>query len=106
MNHEPSGESTGTEERLSAALAPSLEALAAGGGPSRSGLLARYPALAGELEAFFANQDHAARWASPVCTLSSAARSDGGPADAAGMPTLPEGRLPAGTSAWDGGRIF
>jgi WD40 repeat protein len=62
--------STDREQRLNEVLAGYLEAVEVSGAPDRQQLLAQYPDLADELEAFFANHDHLARLSSPAETLS------------------------------------
>src|SRR5690349_12749570 len=54
------------EERFGDVLAAYLEAVDAGWAPTRSEFLARYPAFAAELEAFFANQDRTEHLAQPL----------------------------------------
>jgi hypothetical protein len=53
------------EDRLQRLLAEYLEAADAGQPPERAAFLARYPEFAGELTAFFANQDRVAKLAAP-----------------------------------------
>src|SRR5215475_12840229 len=87
------------DQRFDDVLAAFLEALDAGWAPSRAQLLTRYPELAPQLEAFFANGDRVERGAEPL-------RSAAGvvPVRAAD-PTLAEGE-PAAPQAWTGGRVF
>jgi WD40 repeat protein len=54
------------ESRLNEVIAAYLEDREAGRLPDRSALLARYPDLAGELAAFFANQEHLDRMTAPL----------------------------------------
>ena len=59
------GDHSERELRLHEVIAAYLEAIEAGDEPDRAELLAREPELAGELAAFFANQDHLGRLAVP-----------------------------------------
>jgi serine/threonine-protein kinase len=54
------------EERLHAVLHEYLQGVDAGQAPDRKELLARHPDLAGEPEAFFADQDRLDRVAGPM----------------------------------------
>src|SRR6266849_6544114 len=62
MNAEHSSD---RDQRLGEILAAYLEAVEAGQAPNQQELLARHPDLAGELEAFFANQAQLAAFVGP-----------------------------------------
>jgi serine/threonine-protein kinase len=66
MNNEPTTTPFSSEERLEEAIALYLEADDAGRAPDRREWLARYPDLAGPLEAFFAGQQRMERFAEPL----------------------------------------
>jgi hypothetical protein len=66
MNNEPTTTPFSSEERLEEAIALYLEADDAGRAPDRRDWLARYPDLAGPLEAFFAGQQRMERFAEPL----------------------------------------
>jgi WD40 repeat protein len=95
------------EQRFGDVLAAYLEAVDAGWAPTRSQLLARYPELAPELEAFFANTDRVDHCAEPL--RSTCGVVPPGPKEAsspgAAEPTLADGE-PVRATPWAGGRVF
>src|SRR5262245_57284947 len=77
-------EGSGAEERFGDVLAAYLEAADAGWAPPPAKLLARYPDLAPELQAFFANDDRVAR-------LTESLRPPSAASAPASAPTVSEG---------------
>jgi serine/threonine-protein kinase len=59
-------ESGTREQRVNDLIAPYLDAVAAGQGPDRQGILAAHPDLADDLAAFFADHDGVKHLAEPV----------------------------------------
>jgi eukaryotic-like serine/threonine-protein kinase len=82
------------DECLHEVIASYLDALAAGGAPSRADFLARHPDLADELNSFFADQDHLARAAAEIAPPALPL----GP-DPDALPTMPPGPIPSGQQA-------
>jgi WD40 repeat protein len=70
-------DATASTERFGDVLAAYLEALDAGWAPPREQLLARYPALADELRAFFTNQDQVQDLAGPLRAPTPGTSQDG-----------------------------
>src|SRR5262249_36002274 len=83
--------SSDRDEQLNEVLADYLRAVDAGRPPNREELLARYPHLASELAAFFANRDQMERLAGVFRSL---ARSAAQPSPGAAPPGM-SGALPA-----------
>src|SRR5438132_11262657 len=78
---EPGGESAARDERVNQVLAEYLAAAEAGRAGERAAWLARYPDVAAELQAFFADEE---RLGQAAAALPSGAR----PAAPVGAPTL------------------
>src|SRR6516162_2151133 len=95
------------EERFGDVLAAYLEAVDAGWAPPRSQLLSRYPELAPELEAFFANADRVERCAEPLRSASGVVVPglEDAAAPRAGDATLADSE-PIRETPWTGGRTF
>jgi WD40 repeat protein/tetratricopeptide (TPR) repeat protein len=73
MNERARGEAA-SEERIGQVLGGYLEALETGQAPELSELLARHPELAGELAAFFAQQEQLQQMVAPLRAAAEAAR--------------------------------
>src|SRR3954469_24125428 len=93
-----------SEERIGEVLGGYLEALEAGRAPALSELLEGHPELAGELAAFFAQQDQFEQMVAPLREVAAVARG-GEPTEAdpeATMPPMPPGQArPEGKSPPD-----
>src|SRR5262245_38136762 len=103
-------EETVAGDRFEDVLAAYLEAMDAGWAPSRAQFLARYPDLAPDLEAFFANQDEVGTWAESLCPapLSGSPGPGGsdGPSPSAAQTVVNAGSAPTVPGGNGGGRGF
>jgi WD40 repeat protein len=85
---EPSIDATGRDEQIAAILGGYLEAAEAGHAPDRALLLEQHPELAGELAAFFDQQERFAGLVAPLRQAAQAARGEE-PTEAGGSSATP-----------------